>query len=37
MMQRTVDYIMDKLYEKGANHIFFLPGGGYGCLGDVSV
>lgn len=35
MMQRTADYIMDKLFEKGAKHIFFVPGSGCGCLVDA--
>ncbi len=35
MMQRIADYIMDKLYEKGAEHIFFVPGSGCECLVDA--
>lgn len=35
MMQRISDYIMKRLAEKGAEHIFFVPGSGCGCLVDA--
>lgn len=35
MMQRIADYIMEKLVQKGAKHIFFVPGSGCGCLVDA--
>jgi len=35
MMQRVSDFIMEKVYEQGAETIFFVPGSGCGCLVDA--
>lgn len=36
MKMRVVDYIMEQLYNEGAEHVFFVPGDGMyvfnGCL-----
>lgn len=34
-MKRVADYIIDKVYEKGAEHIFFVPGSGCMHLVDA--
>lgn len=36
-MQRMADYLIDKIQEAGANHVFFVPGSGCGVLVDALV
>ncbi|HAE25069.1 MAG TPA: hypothetical protein DCG33_06990 [Prevotellaceae bacterium] len=35
MRQRMVDYLMNRLYEAGVHHVFFVPGTGDMHLTDA--